>query len=291
METGIKLRSITISLLIHAAIFLLLFFLVMHTPNPPFPEAGGGGGMLVNIGYIDMATGEVQPMSELTSSQPQPEVVQQQPAVQPDEQLLSQEEENTAVVETKDKKTETVKPIVKPKETAVTPKVTPKPVEKTADPRALYKGKSTNSTSQGTAKTGQGDQGSKEGDPMSNYYGKNGSGNGSGGGDGGGNGGGSGPGTGPGSGPGISYNLSGRSPLKRIKPEDTSQEEGVVVVAITVDKDGHVVNANPGVQGSTTTSTLLYNKAKQAALKWEFNKSTEGFETQKGTITFVFKNK
>ena len=55
-EAGIRSRSILISVLVHGLLFLILLFTVMSTPIPPFPETGGGGGVIVNIGYVDEAS-------------------------------------------------------------------------------------------------------------------------------------------------------------------------------------------------------------------------------------------
>ena len=67
-----------------------------------------------------------------------------------------------------------------------------------------------------------------------------------------------------------------------------SPESGKVVVEIIVDADGNVVSAIPGERGSTTTSSILYAKAKQAALTAKFSPSTDGAQEQEGTITFIF---
>lgn len=72
---------------------------------------------------------------------------------------------------------------------------------------------------------------------------------------------------------------------------DNSQETGVVVVEITVDKNGNVVSATPGAQGSTTTSRHLYDLSKLKAREYKFNASPDASELQKGTITFVYKYK
>jgi TonB family protein len=65
------------------------------------------------------------------------------------------------------------------------------------------------------------------------------------------------------------------------------KEEGKVVVEITVDSEGNVIEANPNGRGTTTSSALLKAKAKQAALATKFN--IEGkFEEQRGTITIIF---
>lgn len=93
---------------------------------------------------------------------------------------------------------------------------------------------------------------------------------------------------GGGPGKGAGYSLKGRQMLKRPDPVYDSQEEGKVVVAIVVDQNGKVIKAEPGEPGSTTTSAILYAKARQAAMTARFNPSPEGIEEQRGTITFVF---
>ncbi|NBQ48234.1 MAG: energy transducer TonB, partial [Sphingobacteriia bacterium] len=63
--------------------------------------------------------------------------------------------------------------------------------------------------------------------------------------------------------------------------------EGKVVVDITVDGDGNVIDANPNGRGTTTSSANLKNKAKQAALATKFNVDGK-YEEQTGTITIIF---
>ena len=202
------------------------------------------------------------------------------PAVQPEENVATQDNEDASIVkEKKDIKKNDIKPV----KTEVKPtKVTTKNVEpvKVVDPRGLYKGKTTPSKSQGTG-SGTGDQGDPKGDPNSKYYGKNGNGNGPGIGEG------QGPGSGPGKG-GITFSLDGRHMLRSPKINDKSQETGKVVVDITVDKDGNVSAATAGGRGSTTTSDYLFRLAKEAAMKAKFNADPNSAEIQKGTITFVF---
>jgi len=94
------------------------------------------------------------------------------------------------------------------------------------------------------------------------------------------------------SGTGVSYSLEGRSvigPLKR--PTYPGQESGKVVVQITVNKEGRVVSAVPGVRGSTTMDSKLLDAAKKAAMTAIFNKlsNPNAAISQKGTITYVFK--
>ncbi len=86
----------------------------------------------------------------------------------------------------------------------------------------------------------------------------------------------------------ISYSLQGRNSLSIPKPQYRLQEEGKVVVEITVDKNGKVVNARPGMQGSTTSNSTLFEAAKKAALKAKFNADNDAPAYQKGLITYHF---
>src|SRR5258706_1026585 len=277
METApsVRYRSITISLLVHLALFLALYFLVMKIKIPPFEEAGGGGGVLVNIGYVDLASGNVQPLSENTTTEPHP-VKEKENTAQENEKIATQDFEESHPVVTS-KKTETKKTVTK--KTPVVTEVKKTTVkEKTVDQRALYRGKTNSSTSQGTSTSGTGDQGDPTGDPNSKYQGKNGNGTGTG------------PGTGAGSGMGSGigdFDLKGRSIMRRPVLHDTSQETGKVVVEIVVDKSGNVTSTNIE-RGTTTSNAHLQQLALKAACETKFSPSATGQEIQRGTVTFVF---
>ena len=86
---------------------------------------------------------------------------------------------------------------------------------------------------------------------------------------------------------GIGINLKGREVVKQPKLPSDTKEEGKVVVEITVDSEGNVIEANPNGRGTTTSSALLKAKAKHAALATKFNIDGK-FEEQQGTITIVF---
>ncbi len=274
MNANIRSRSAILSVAVHAGLFLILLFTMLKTEVPPFPETGGSGGVIVNIGMVDEASGDIQPMADVVSKEPVVEKVQ--PNTAPEENIATQDLEEVNIPPAK--KVDTKKD-VKPTKTEV--KNTTKPAEpvKTVNTSALYQGKTTASKSQGTG-TGTGDQGDKNGYPNSKYTGKNGNGTGDGGGEG--------TGQGNGTGKGISFSLSGRKLIRTPQITDHSQETGKVVVDITVDKDGTVETAIPGGRGSTTTSAYLFRLAKEAAMKAKFNPSPEGADIQKGTISFVF---
>lgn len=87
---------------------------------------------------------------------------------------------------------------------------------------------------------------------------------------------------------GISFSLEGRTPQSLPKPEYNYQVEGIVVVEVTVDRNGNVTSANPGVKGSTTLNEHLMAAAKKAALAAKFDRKPDAPAFQKGTITYHF---
>ena len=281
MTVAIRRNSFLLSLFIHAAILFLLWWFAMTTKIPPF--GGGGGAESSNLGFVEISTGYIQPQSEVVSENPAVQPTPQSSQQVKEQNYATQETEETATIEHKKEKKENKK---KPVDTSDKPKKKIEPVVPKVNVAALYPGKRNNATSQGNGTVAAGDQGSRDGNPDAKYYGK-GQGNG-GNGSGGGEGDGSGPGKGSGTGPGFSYDLSGRNVRLRPSLFDNSQETGKVVVSIKVDKYGNVIDAQPGARGSTTTSSNLFRKAKEAAFKAKFSQSPAGVEEQVGTITFVF---
>ncbi len=87
---------------------------------------------------------------------------------------------------------------------------------------------------------------------------------------------------------GISYSLAGRTPQSLPKPEYNYQAEGIVVVEVTVNQNGNVTKATPGVKGSTTLDNNLLRAAQKAALAAKFDRQPNAAAFQKGTITYHF---
>lgn len=88
---------------------------------------------------------------------------------------------------------------------------------------------------------------------------------------------------------GSSFSLSGRSLSGALpRPEYNIQEEGIVVVEITVDRTGVVTNAQPILRGTTTQNSYLWRVAREAAMKARFNSDPNSPAFQKGTITYHF---
>ncbi|MDR1672896.1 MAG: TonB family protein [Bacteroidales bacterium] len=263
MATPVKYRNGLIGTIIfHGGLLALLMFLAFRTPLP-LPEEQG---ILVDFGNSRQGWGNVEPRASEPAPQPQPAV-----AATPQQQSR----ENNPVLTQNNEEAPTVAPKTdpkeqdKPKEETKKPVDPPKPVEepkRTVNQRAMYTRRSDNAdatTSQGET-GGQGNHGSPTGTPNVHVYGE-------------------------GGGEGNSFSLTGRG-LQGIlpKPVYNSQEQGIVVVEITVDKDGNVIDAESGVKGSTTLDKTLLDAALKAARRAKFTRKPDS-PVQKGTITYIFK--
>jgi hypothetical protein len=87
---------------------------------------------------------------------------------------------------------------------------------------------------------------------------------------------------------GISYSLTGRGFQKLPLPKYDYQGEGKVVVEVSVDRSGKVIQAVPGIKGSNTLDEYLLRVAKEAALEAQFEVKSDAPVIQKGTITYNF---
>lgn len=268
-----RLISGSATLLIMALLLLFMILYQLITPNPPFPESGGGGGQELALGMVDLGNDDVDYSSmgaatDVVTEESEEEKIQ---TVENGEEVVLEEKKETPKTSTQ--------VVIKPKEIVK---------EKTAAEKLAEKFKKNTGKTGGGIGTNEeaGQSGAQDGDPFKN--GTGGTGTGTGGGDGDGDGPGSGPGKGPGFGGGkYNVNLKGRALVKPPKLPTDLQEEGKVVVEITVDSEGTVIEANPNGRGTTTSSAILKAKAKQAALATKFNVDGK-FEEQKGTITIIF---
>lgn len=250
--------------LAHLVLLVLLLFAVLRLPEP-LPNQGG---LLINFGDVESAGGPTEPALSDASSQPVQAV---QPPAESEEGIMTQDfEKAPAVKKEAEKKTEK-KPVPKTEPKTTTAPVT-KPVEKApvVNSRALYSNKGKGSTTEtGTSEgiyKGSGNMGNPTGSPESDNYS-----------------------AGVGGGTGIVSNLNGRNPLHLQKPDFNILKEGIVVVEITVGRDGKVINATPGVKGSTIVDNTLYAAARKAALQSKFNLKDDAPERQTGTISYHFK--
>jgi colicin import membrane protein len=255
----------------HLVIMLILLFFLIYTPIP----VSSGGGILIDFGNTEMAGGEFEP----DMSEQQPAAAQQPEAESENEEEIATQdfEEAPAVANKPEKKTEVKKTVTKPAETKSKDTEKPKETKPQVNTKALYSGKGeatkNEDKSQGIYK-GSGNQGAPDGKPGGGNEGN-----------------GSGTGSGAGLGIKIGGGLENRKVLSLPKPEFKVQQDGIVVVEVTVNRDGKVIGARPGVTGTNTNDQVLFNAARKAALesKFDVKSGDQSFQTQTGTITYHFK--
>ena len=239
------------SVAFHLFILLILGFTVLKTVVPD-----EDGGILVNFGNVNAAAGTFEP--KYTGQEPPQETTTPPPPVPepkvetPKEDLVTQEIEESVAIEEAKKKKE--KEEQRKKEQAISNKVA-----------GAFGIGSQEGNSQGDAGSGTGNQGS----PFGNSdHGAN-----------------------EGVGGYGSFNLNGRSigagGLPR--PAYTIQEEGRIVINITVDPKGNVIFAEIG-KGTNIDNGSMRKSALDAAKRAKFN-SISGANNQSGTITYLYKLK
>ena len=274
------------ALLVHVIFFALLILVTIAVSLPKEDD----GGVPVMMGNTDAARGDADPSLvevDVLPAPPEP-LAEAQPEEIAEQELMSQTEEETIIVKPKVtpkkekpkvvKKAEVKKPEVlkKPEKTAAE-KATEarllaeakaeqerKSAEDAARKRvsgAFGKGAQMNG-SKGTADSGTGVEGSRDGNSST--------------------------GAKTGVGGYGTFNLGGRSigegGLPR--PAYNVQEEGRVVVSITVNPAGQVIATSINRQTNTVNATLR-KAAEDAAKKARFN-SVDGINNHTATITYYF---
>lgn len=262
------------ALLVHVAIIALLILVSFTLPNNQ-----DEGGVPVMMGDVDASLGNYDPSTmvdvDVLPPEDVPEVVEPQETVE--QEMITQTEEETVVIKPKaEPKKEKPEVMKKPEKTAAEKAAEAKKLaeekaerERKAAAEAAAKrvsgafGKGAQMDgSKGTANSGTGVEGSKDGNSSS--------------------------GAKTGTGGYGTFDLGGRSigegGLPR--PVYNVQEEGRVVVSITVNPAGHVIATSINRQ-TNTVNTALRKAAEDAAKRARFN-VVEGVNNQTGTITYYF---
>lgn len=86
---------------------------------------------------------------------------------------------------------------------------------------------------------------------------------------------------------GVDFGLGGRDKVYSNKFEQDCNEEGLVVVEIRVNRNGKVVKATPGIQGTNGTS-CLFEAAKKTALSFKFTPNQNAPDIQIGYVSVNF---
>jgi colicin import membrane protein len=284
-------KGIAGTMLIHIALGMLLISLSFSVPQP---QDTTDEGIMVNFGTGDTGLGDIEPSPPAVQEKtvpPPPSAT----TTAPEEALIADKDAETPKVKKVDpeaekkklEKIEADKKIREEKEAERQIRLAEENERKrieaeqqrqtdimnrTKNALANSKNAGTSSTSEGIA-GGTGNQGVVTGSVDSKVRGD-----------------GTGTGT-SGVGNGISYDLQGRGFKTFTKPKYDYQGEGRVVVEVSVDRDGKVIQAIPGSKGSTTLDEYLLKAAKEAALGARFEVKKDAPPVQKGTITYIFKLK
>ena len=291
-----KITGLVGTLVLHAIVLLLLFLISISKP-----KAQEEGGVPVMLGNMEMAQGNADPYTltdvdvldepQMPAEASVPEPVPETPS---ETEMITQEDEPSIAVPKKETpkpktKTEIVKAkkeivkadkeIAKAKEKSEAEKraeaerlaAEKKAAEERAAAEAAARriagafGKGTQMGSKGTSNSGQGIQGSPTGNSADGKT--------------------------SGVGGYGTFDLNGRSlgPGGLPRPVYNVQEEGRVVVTITVNPAGQVIQTSINKR-TNTANAALRKAAEDAARKARFN-VVDGVNNQTGTITYYFKLK
>lgn len=86
----------------------------------------------------------------------------------------------------------------------------------------------------------------------------------------------------------VKYRIKDRKMTQYPKVSIGSEDKGIVVVKIIVDRYGNILSTEAGQSGSTTSNKYLYTKAESAAKTAKFDSSPKGPLKTEGTITIVY---
>ena len=291
-----KITGLVGTLVLHAIVLLLLFLIAISKP-----KAQEEGGVPVMLGNMEMAQGNADPYTltdvdvldepQIPAEASVPEPV---PEIPSEAEMITQEDEpsiavpkketpkpktKTEIVKTKKEIVKADKEIAKAKEKSEAEKraeaerlaAEKKAAEERAAAEAAAKriagafGKGTQMGSKGTSDSGQGIQGSPTGNSADGKT--------------------------SGVGGYGTFDLNGRSlgPGGLPRPVYNVQDEGRVVVTITVNPAGQVIQTSINKR-TNTANAALRKAAEDAARKARFN-AVEGVNNQTGTITYYFKLK
>ncbi|GLU43777.1 energy transducer TonB [Allomuricauda sp. NBRC 101325] len=287
LDTRHKKKSFTLTTLLLSALLLLLFYIGLTYLDPPIEN-----GIAVNFGTMDFGSGEVQPKEKVrseprevpTPAEPQEQVEE---PVQPKETVVEeapvekvltsddtetiklrqqQEAKRKAEEEANKAKAEAERIAKEKREAEERKRQEEEAKKKSIDALIGGIGQSDGTTTGSEGDDDRaGDKGQPDGDPYAtSYYGS--------------------PGTGTGG-----YGLSGRTLANKGKVQQECNEEGRVVVRITVDRSGKVIQAEPGVKGTTNNAPCLLDPAKKTAMLHQWRPDSNAPAQQIGFVVVNFK--
>ena len=252
-ERNNRLIAMGITTLVAGLLLIVIFLIKFITPIPPFEESAQGG-LEVNFGFDEAGMGNNNSMEPVKNNETAPK------------ETHSQSSSNSSQMISTEESSEVIAPPVKNKEPEV------KIEEPKIDENLLkLQGKTYTKpgTNEGDGNSNvPGNQGSPDGTLNSNVYSTGGGKN--------------------GFDPKFRLKGAGRKMIRDIAIYDNSQETGIVAVEILVDRYGKVIKAEPVLMGSTTTSSILWKKAKEGLMNQKLFNESSGGEEARGTIYINF---
>lgn len=258
------------TVLFHIAVAIILLLVVMSRPVQQ-EEAG----VPVVMGNVTAAAGDAYQYTEVAAApQPAPSATIPEPAPSNEDPLVTQDDELSAQLPTADKPKEEAKDNKKNEPTEAELKAqeaerqrqeAERVAREAAEKMAAAFGKGATMNDSGESSEGKGNEGSPQGnETVGITTGVGGYGN---------------------------FDLGGRSLAQRElpRPEYNVQDEGRVVVTITVNPEGRVVKTNINSR-TNTTNPALRQAALKAASQAVFER-VDGLNNETGTITYYFKLK
>ncbi len=260
------------------AVILLLLLFVVGTPDIEPPEEYG---VAVNFGNTNVGRGRVQPLKPVKSEPrkveetPQPEASKPEPAkssVAKEEVLTQDNAESIAIKKQKEAEAK-AKAVAEAKAKAEAERKAREKREKEEKKRKLdaliggvKKSEGTETGSEGDDNRA-GDKGQLDGNPYApSYFGGRGAGSG-----------------------GVGYGLNGRGKASYKRLKQDCNESGMVIVKIIVNRNGNVVEAVPGVKGTTNNAQCLLEPAKKIALSHKWRADSKAPTKQIGFVKVNFK--
>ncbi len=270
-ETKHEKDSAKVTTLI-AIILVLLLFVV----GPPYMDPPIEYGVAVNFGNSDFGKGNIQPKKPVKSEpkkiEEQPKIEESQPEVakprEVKEEVLTQDtEEAIAIKKQKAAEAKAIAEAEAEAERIAEEKRIKDEKKKKLDALIGGVSKSDGSTSGSEGNDNQvGDKGQLDGNPYApSYFGE--------------------PGTGSG---GVGYGLNGRGKATYKTLKQDCNESGLVIVKIVVNQNGNVVEATPGVKGTTNTAQCLLEPARKIALSHKWRPDAKAPTKQIGFVKVNF---
>ena len=276
LETKHERNSAKLTLLISVIILLLLF--VVGAPYMDPPEEYG---IAVNFGTTEFGKGDNQPLKPIKSEPldidepPVPEATKVEPtkASQTKEEVLTADNAESIAIKKQKEAEAQAKAVADAKAKAEADRLAKEKREQEDKKRKLDALIGGVSKSEGSATGSEGndnksgDKGQLDGDPYApSYFGSGGSGNG-----------------------GVGYGLNGRGRATYKTLKRDCNESGLVIVRIVVNRSGNVIEAVPGVRGTTNTADCLMKPAREIALSHKWPADNNAPEKQIGFVKVNFK--